>query len=230
MQNKTKYLSYIAILVLSLLVIFYVTRDSLPGAIPEGMTTEQKKARFIKLILPAIQKVYGDLNKKYSEISAIAAQTTLSKRDTEKLVRLQVQYGVKTNLQLLKILKPHPKSIALAQAALESAWATSRFFQQANNVFGMWSFDEDEPRIPAGKKRGDKIIWVRKYSSIENSVSAYYAVLAHGGVYARFRTAKMNTSDPFELVKYLDKYSERGSEYGKELGAMIRFNKFDQYD
>ena len=127
-------------------------------------------------------------------------------------------------------LKPHPKSIAIAQAAMESSWATSRFFREANNVFGVWSFNEDEPRIAALKKRGDKTIWVKKYNTVEEAVYDYYRTLARSGAFAEFRQTKMITSDPFILVTKLDRYSEKGSVYGEELISIIKFNKFNNYD
>ena len=40
----------------------------------------------------------------------------------------------------------------------------------------------------------------------------------------------MKTDDPYKLVKKLDRYSEMGAKYGKELTSMIRYNKFYLYD
>jgi Bax protein len=127
-------------------------------------------------------------------------------------------------------LKPHPRSITIAQAAMESAWATSRFFKEANNIFGVWSFNEDEPRIAALKKRGNKTIWVKKYSSVTASVRDYYYVMGRSVAFQEFRKLKMVTDDPLLLVKKLDRYSEKGAEYGHELTSMITFNKFYHYD
>ena len=64
-----------------------------------------------------------------------------------KIEKLKTIYKVKSDKSLLLALKPHPRSIALAQAAMESAWATSRFFVKANNVFGMWSVNKNEPAL-----------------------------------------------------------------------------------
>ena len=108
--------------------------------------------------------------------------------------------------------------------------ATSRFFREANNVFGVWSFDENEPRISAGKKRGDKTIWLKKYKTIEDSIRDNYRVLARGSAYAKFRKMRLKTDNPFELVKTLDKYSEIGDKYGEELASVIRYNQFNKYD
>jgi Bax protein len=148
----------------------------------------------------------------------------------ENIEKLKIEYKVSTNDELLMALKPHPKSIAIAQAAMESSWATSRFFRDAYNIFGVWSFDKDEPRIAALKKRGDKTIWVKKYTSVEDSIYDYYRTLARSNAFAEFRKTKMKTSDPFVLVTKLDRYSEKGSLYGEELTSIIKFNKFDRYD
>ncbi|MFT5760108.1 MAG: Bax protein [Alteromonadaceae bacterium] len=190
------------------------------------MTVQEKKARFKSLIIPAVDTVYADLMAQYKEIKTILKKG----QSNEEIEELKVEYRASTNNELLMALKPHPKSIAIAQAAMESSWATSRFFRKAYNIFGVWSFDEDEPRIAALKKRGNKTIWVKKYSSIENAVYDYYRTLGRSHAFAKFRQTKMKTNDPFVLVTKLDRYSEKGSAYGKELTAMIKFNNFDKFD
>jgi Bax protein len=198
----------------------------LPSIVPENMTVAEKKKRFRALLIPAIDDVYADLSKQYEELKKIIERGETN----ERIAKLKVSYKVESDLDLLKAIKPHPKSIALAQAAMESAWGTSRFFVKANNIFGVWSFDKSEPRIAASEKRGDKTIWVKKYASVEAAVSDYYRVLGRGSAFKEFRTTKMENPDPYVLVTKLDRYSEKGDEYGKELAAMIRFNKFDKFD
>ena len=138
-------------------------------------------------------------------------------------------YKAKDFQDLLQRVKPHPKSIAIAQAAMESGWGTSRFTKVANNLFGVWSFNKNEPRVPASIKRGDKTIYVKKYKSVYESIKDYYKVLATGRGYSEFRALKMLSSDPFKLVKKLDNYSEKRSEYTKELSQVIRYNKLYMY-
>ncbi len=190
------------------------------------MTVQEKKQRFRSLVLPAIESVYDELLIQNAEIVDLVAKDPADSR----LEQLRSSYKAEDNAALLRAIKPHPISIALAQAAMESAWGTSRFFREANNIFGVWSFDANEPRIAAGEKRGDKTIWVKKYASLEASVRDYYRTLARGRAFGEFRRLKMSTDDPHALVKKLDSYSERGAEYGKELSAMIRFNKFQEFD
>lgn len=194
--------------------------------VPKKMTVHEKKQRFAYLVAPAINEVHEELMKQYAEVS----RSVTDGINSDLIEKLKQRYNAKSEQDLLKALKPHPQSIGLAQAAMESAWGTSRFFREANNIFGVWSFDEDEPRIAASKKRAGETIWVKKYSSIKASVKDYYRVLARGHAFDEFRNLRMKTSDPYRLVKKLDRYSEKGDAYGRELANMIRYNKFDEYD
>jgi Bax protein len=190
------------------------------------MTVAEKKARFRSIVVPAVEEVYNELMEQYQDVSKLIE----SNPNDDKLKELQEKYRASNNQELLMALKPHPKSIAIAQAAMESSWATSRFTRVANNLFGVWSFDEDEPRVAAGEQRGNKTIWVKKYESVKASVADYYRTLARNDAYKEFRATKMNTSDPFVLVTKLDRYSEKGALYGKELTEIIKYNKFHEYD
>ena len=129
----------ISILLISAGVYFYTAKDT---SLPQ-MTVQEKKARFKALIIPAVDEVYDDLMSQYNNV----ATSLKSGNNTDKIAKLKVEYKAKSDTELLRKLKPHPKSIAIAQAAMESSWATSRFFREAYNIFGVWSFDEDEPRI-----------------------------------------------------------------------------------
>lgn len=189
-------------------------------------SVQEKKARFRALIVPAVNTVYADLMNRYEEVKKLT-----DAGETSNLIeKLKAEYKVMTDRALLMAIKPHPKSITLAQAAMESSWATSRFFREANNIFGVWSFNKNEPRIAALEKRDGKTIWVKKYASIEQAIYDYYRTMGRSDAFVEFRQAKMETDDPFVLVKKLDHYSEKGSLYGEELASIIRFNKFDEYD
>ena len=190
------------------------------------VSVPEKKARFAETIVSPVNTVYTDLLQQYFDVTESIQADPLD----SQLSALKEEYRANDNRELLMALKPHPRSIAIAQAAMESSWATSRFFKEANNVFGVWSFSANEPRIPAREKRGDKTIWIKKYSSIEDSVRDYYRTLARGSAYKEFRELKMKTDDPYQLVKKLDHYSEKGAEYGRELAEIIHFNKFNRYD
>jgi Bax protein len=191
------------------------------------MDVHTKKERFYSLLVPVVQKTYEELQKQYEDV----ARDIAAGENKEKIATLKAFYEVDSDEELLAALKPHPPSIAIAQAALESGWATSRFFVKANNVYGMWSFDEEEPRIAANEQRGGtQTIWLKRFDSLEESVRAYYELLARSSAYKDFRQMRLQTDNPLQLVKKLDNYSEIGEAYTKELEKMIKYNKLRKYD
>lgn len=196
------------------------------SVVPKKMTVQAKKQRFRDLVVPAVNKVYADLDAEYKQTKKIVD----SGKSNAKIEKLMKSYSAKSPQDLLVRMKPHAKSVAIAQAAMESAWATSRFTRVATNLFGVWSFNKNEPRVAAGEKRGKKTIYVKKYANVEASIRDYYRVLATGRVFGAFRAEKMKSNDPYKLVKKLDKYSEKGVEYGKELTSMIKYNRFYEFD
>lgn len=197
------------------------------SVVPKNMTVDDKKKRFYSLLVPAVQKSHKKLTHEYEKIlNAIETKTA-----TKKIKDLKKLYKVQTDKELLYALKPHPQSITLAQAAMESAWATSRFFTEANNVFGVWSVNKNEPRIAANEKRGGtKTIWLRKFNTIEESVDKYYKLLATSKAYREFRELRYKSDNVYEMVKKLHRYSEMGELYGEELSKVIRYNKLTKYD
>jgi len=191
------------------------------------MSVKEKKARFKALLVPPVQKVYKELMQNYIEVS----KAIKDGKDTNNTEALKIQYKATSDSDLLARLKPHPISIALAQAALESSWGTSRFFLQANNPFGMWSVNPNEPRVAAGVKRGGKkTIWLRKFKTLDDAVRAYYKTIATGKAYRNFRALRMATDDPYLITEGLDKYSEIGRTYVREINKVIRYNTFTIYD
>ncbi|MDO6462023.1 glucosaminidase domain-containing protein [Granulosicoccaceae sp. 1_MG-2023] len=195
------------------------------STVPENMTVEEKKARFAQLLLPPLKKVHAELEGTYEIVRG-----KISRGDRKGLDKLKKYYEVESDEALLAALKPHPVSIALAQAAMESAWATSRFIREANNAFGIWSFKSDEPRIAAGKTRGSKTIWLKRYDSLEESVRDFYKLIARSPAFREFRQLRLQTDDPHQLVTKLHRYSEKGSDYGRSLSAIIRQNDFTAFD
>jgi len=195
--------------------------------IPKHMSAKQKKERFNYLLVPAVEQVHEVLLQRYKKI----AQDIKEGKNKHEIEKLKKEYGAKSDEDLLARLKPHPVSITLAQAAMESSWATSRFFQEANNVFGMWSVNPKEPRIAAGKQRdGNYTVWLRKFNTIEDSIRAYYTLMSKGKAYAKFRKLRLKTDNSYTITSGLDKYSEIGQKYIDTLNQVIRHNNFTKYD
>lgn len=206
-----------------------IIKDNSLSKIPEKTfkNVQEKKENFKNIVLKSINDVYMELNCEHKKLKDLIDK---GKDDTIYYSKLRNKYRAKNNTELLHKIKPHPVSIALAQAALESSWGTSRFSLQANNLFGIWSFNSSEPRIAANKKRGSKTIYLKKYKTVKDSVYDYYLNLSRNNNYKKFNILKNNNNDPYIIVKGLDKYSEKGSDYGVLLSSIIRYNKFYLYD
>ena len=159
-----------------------------------------------------------------------AKYTLVYQRKSRYIDSLKHVYKVHSDSILLRRLKPHPKSITIAQAAIESAWGTSRFFKKGKNIFGVWSFNKRESRIAASEKRGKKTIWMKKYKSYHEALYDYYFILARAPAFKEFRALKIKTSDPIALVKKLDRYSEKREVYCNQLISIIKYNKLTKYD
>ena len=205
-----------------------VTKVKKPEKKPSGkkFKLSDKKREFCDLVVPIVDKVHGELEEQFYEIS----KNLNNLEYKQKISNLKKKYSVETDEELLMALKPHPKSIAIAQAAIESAWAKSRFCKEANNLYGMWSINKDKPRIAASQMRGENTIWLKKYVSLEESIRDYYRTLGRSDAYQDFRELKMQTDDPCKLVEKLDKYSEMGDKYTEDLSKIIKYNRFYIYD
>lgn len=211
---------------IALLSIVFFSPDILLAKAVKPISVKEKKKRFLNTMFPIINSVYKELDKQYKDIK----KNIDNPKYKQRISALKKTYKVKSNKELLMALKPHPKSLTLAQAALESAWGTSRFYKKANNIFGIWSFNKKEPRIAAAQKRDNRTIWLKRYPSRRESVRDYYKNLSRSSAYAEFRELKMKTNDPYKLVKKLDRYSELREKYTKEVAAVMKHNKLHKYD
>jgi len=185
-----------------------------------------KKQKFIDILVPITTLVYNQLESQYNRVKVDIANM----KNREYIDLLKKEYNAKTDEALLESLKPHPISVALAQAAAESAWLTSRFAKEAFNIFGVWSFNKNEPRIAASGLRGDKTIYLKKYKTLKGAVEDYYKNIGKNWAYAEFRKERVLTNDPYKLVEYLGSYSEKKDLYISLLKSMIKYNNFRQYD
>ena len=200
-------------------------------ALPEkALSVTEKKRRFIQSILPAVQNVKQELDAEYVKARSLIAKKERSAEEKAWL-RVQMQrYNVSGYPCLLRCMHTHPSSLVVAQAALETGWGSSRFFNEANNVFGIWSYNKHEPRIAASEQRSGKTIYVKKYASLDDAIRSYFRMIAKGYAYSGFRKARMQTDNPFELLRHLRHYSELRDEYVARLYYVIKANRLYKYD
>ena len=198
-----------------------VKKETVPS-----ISVSEKKERFKEILVPITIEIYNELEEQYQTIKLDIENDT----NLELIDKLKAEYNADSNETLLHALKPHPISIALAQAAAESAWLTSRFAKEANNIFGVWSFNVNEPRIAASGLRGDKTIYLKKYDTVKEAVRDYYKNLGKTWAYSEFRKQRTLTTDPYILSDHLSSYSEKKEVYTELLKSMIKYNEFEQYD
>lgn len=190
----------------------------------------EDKARFVNIILPAILVAKYRIEEDRLRLKALTKAQEWTSSDSLFLKKLSDNYKT-DNLQLLnRRLITHPNSIVLAQAAVESGWGKSRFFQEANNLFGIWSYRTNEPRIQASSSRLDYQVYLRKYGNVSESIIDYFQTIGRAKPYTEFRKKRMTSTDIDELLPLLSRYSERKQEYVRQLRSMIKFNEFEQYD
>lgn len=129
--------------------------------------------------------------------------------------------------RILNRLDVIPVEMALAQAAIETGWGTSRFALEGNSLFGQWTFTSKAGLIPTDRD-SDATHYVATFPDLRASVRSYMRNLNTGKAYKEFRLAraelraKGKSLEAMELAKYLHRYSQRGEEYTAELQRLIK--------
>ena len=128
-----------------------------------------------------------------------------------------------------------PTSLALAQAANESAWGTSRFAREGNNVFGQWCFDPGCGIVPQQRRSG-ATHEVRSFATLHDTMAAYFLNINTNGSYQFFRELRQTMKsqqrelDSLVLAFGLNRYSQRGRYYVDELQTIIVQNDLTARD
>lgn len=128
-----------------------------------------------------------------------------------------------------------PTSLVLAQAANESAWGTSRFAVEGNNLFGQWCFSEGCGLVPS-ERDNSALHEVKKFDSIQASVAGYFRNLNTHQEYQPLRQIRSELRylqlpiDSTFIVWGLEGYSIRGEPYIRELISMIDHNGLQSFD
>lgn len=196
----------------------------------EKQPVELAKKMFLSVILPAVLIAKHQLSEEREKLLTLKSKKRWSKKDSAYYHDLKLQYKATDIENLLKRMVTLPNSIVLAQAAIESGWGQSRFFREGNNVFGIWSYNRDEPRLKASVKRPNAVVHVRAYKDISHSIYDYFKTLGKANAYRELRSALQETSDPFVLLPYLKYYSEKRLGYVNQLKILVEQNNLTQYD
>ncbi|WP_282038696.1 glucosaminidase domain-containing protein [Saccharicrinis aurantiacus] len=194
---------------------------------------DEKKRIFLDIMIPSILMAEEKIKLKQDSVIKIkqkAFEGDLNHQDSIFLKRITKEYRTDSLQYIIESLHSHPLSITLAQAAVESGWGTSRFCQEANNVFGIWSYNRSEKRVRANNARDGKAVYLRKYDSVFESVYNYLETISRVHSYNQFRKARSKSDNPYQLIWHLSNYSERRYEYVKSLRDIIEHNQLNRYD
>ena len=213
-----------------------ITIDVLPSEIKSIENTKKRKELFIQIVLPLILEENKKIKIERKTLFSILNKNSNSEEERNWLRSKFKQYGViNKDLTTLKIrMDEIPVSLAIAQAAKETGWGTSRFAQQGNALFGQWTYHGKGIK-PAGADDEDKHK-VMKFKILKASVRAYQRNLNTHKSYKKFRKVRAIQRDAYgslnslELASYLDKYAETGIEYTKILKQIIEQNNLTDFD
>ena len=213
-----------------------ITIGLLPKEIKKIESTKKRKDLFIKIVLPLVLEENNRIKLDRKRLFVILNKNNNTKSEKEWIKKKFKQYGVLNNdLSTLKIrMDEIPVSLAIAQAAKETGWGTSRFALEGNALFGQWTWTGEGIK-PAGAD-SDTTHKVMKFKVLKASVRAYQRNLNTHSSYKKFRKARAIQRDneeilnSIELVKYLNKYAETGDEYTKVLKKIIEQNSLRDFD
>jgi len=213
-----------------------VALDSFPREIKKIENTKKRKDFFIQIVLPLVLQENNNIRLDRKRLFNIINKSNNTNIERKWLDKKYKQYGVLSkDLSTLKIrMDEVPVSLALAQAAKETGWGTSRFAQEGNALFGQWTWSGEglKPK-ESDENEGHKVM---KFNVLQASVRAYQRNLNTHSTYKEFRLARAKLRDeglPLDsiiLSEYLDEYAETGEQYVEILKKIIKQNNLKDFD
>ncbi len=208
----------------------------LPKEIKMIESTKKRKDLFIQIVLPLILQENNNIRLDRMKLFSIIKKSNNSELEKKWLKKKYKQYGVVSkDITTLKIrMDEIPTSLAIAQAAKETGWGTSRFALDGNALFGQWTWSGEglQPK-ESDKNEGHKVM---KFNVLQASVRAYQRNLNTHKSYQDFRKARAElreknlSLDSILLSEYLDKYAETGKQYVNILQQIIKQNNLKDFD
>ena len=213
-----------------------ITLSLLPEEMKMIESSTKKKNLFIKIILPLILEENNRIRLDRKKLFNVLNKNKNTNLEKKWLNIKFKQYGVlNKDLSTLKIrMDEIPVSLAIAQAAKETGWGTSRFALEGNALFGQWTWSGEGIK-PAGADN-NTTHKIMKFKILKSSVRAYQRNLNTHSSYKDFRLARAELRDnkmkvdSLILANYLDKYAETGKEYVKILKKIIKQNNLTEFD
>lgn len=220
--------------------------QTMPKDLSQIGSSYRRKEIFFKSLLPMILLANNEIRRERKKVLTYYEQLQqgkqLSDDQVHQLSELAKRYKVSTASvtseqalqELILRIDTIPAELALAQAANESAWGTSRFSQLANNLFGEWTFVKGAGIVPEGRPEG-ATYEVRRFENVYESIRSYLRNLNTHFAYKELRQIRAEARaageplDGEKLAEGLFRYSIRGEEYVRDLQALIRTNRLDRF-
>ena len=208
----------------------------LPNEIKKIENTKKRKEFFIQIVLPLVLQENNNIRLDRKRLFSIINKSNNTKIEKKWLDKKYKQYGVLSkDLSILKIrMDEIPVSLAIAQAAKETGWGTSRFALEGNALFGQWTWSGEglKPK-DSDKNTGHKVM---RFNVLQASVRAYQRNLNTHSSYKGFRQARAQLRDAGKsldsliLSKFLNTYAETGEKYVEVLQQIIKQNNLKDFD
>lgn len=252
-------LSLVTYPILCWILVLFLTLNPLGGGIDSDELTSntllpdfsainqapERKQLFIGTLRPLVEQKNSLVLSTRDRLIAIQntykQHGSLDFSDAEQLNRLRDDYNVNkidfpSEAKAIEILLLRvdiiPPAMVLAQAAVESGWGTSRFAEEANNLFGQWCYSPGCGLVPE-RRAASATHEVRKFDSVEESLNSYYRNINTHNAYRNLRDLRAkirNNENAFNghtLVAGLGKYCGRGPVYISELRTVISANDLE---
>ena len=208
----------------------------LPTELKKIENSKKRKEFFIQIVLPLVLKENNNIRLDRKMLFSIINKSNNTQLEKKWLEKKYKQYGVNSkDLSVLKVrMDEVPVSLAIAQAAKETGWGTSRFAQEGNALFGQWTWSGEglKPK-EADENKGHKVM---KFNVLQASVRAYQRNLNTHPSYENFRLARAQLRDAGKILdsivlsQFLDNYAETGNQYVEVLQKIIKQNNLKDFD
>ena len=210
----------------------------LPADLKSVRSAAARKKLFVQALLPQvllINELVLASRQKLLTLKDDIETRSLSRRDRKWFDDLKRRYRVKGDDYgaLISRVDAVPVALALAQAAIESGWGTSRFAREGNALFGQWTWARRGGLVPEKRDAGATHS-IRAFSQIADSVFAYVRNLNTHTAYTEFRKVRAAirragvTLDGITLSTTLNRYSQRGEAYVADIRGIIKRNRLDR--
>jgi Bax protein len=214
---------------------------NLPADMDDINDIAVKKTLFLRAMLPLVlsmnETIEADRKRLVGYAERVKAGVRIVPAERDWLTDMFARYDVEDDdlLTLIKRVDVIPPSLALAQAAEESGWGTSRFAQQGNALFGQWTQGDSKALVPTERAKNASYA-VKSFGSLAEAVKSYAHNLNTHQAYEEFREARWAAResgqplDGFQLSDAMHRYSARGDEYVEALRKLIRQNGLGALD